>query len=338
MIYILTNLEIEQEYIEKLIKFIVFAGIIQAVIGIFQSIFPNQLYDFFAPGDFSALETTSAPTIQDLGSILIRGTLTRYTNFGDYICIVALVFWGYSRLYKYKYTNIFKAIFILALILSATRSSITMFILGILIYAYFDKKNYKYLAIFFAIPIIIFTGEIIGNISGENPLQRFYSLADKGYQYSENRFSSGSRFVVIKYVPEEMVKLPINSLVGFSPGSFKFGDRRANILQNKLNLDTYFHLHDVFWIQLLVSLGIIGLLIWILFLKKSMMFRKSIIKGKEGQNIKNVTLQIAFVLMIALIAFNFFGEYFEVRETSFYPWLFVAMSLNIYKNHKNNNE
>ena len=85
---------------------------------------------------------------------------------------------------------------------------------------YFDKKNYKYLAIFFAIPIIIFqVCEIIANISAKILYRDFILWQYKGYQYSENPFSSGSRFVVIKYVPEEMVKLPINSLVGFSPGS-----------------------------------------------------------------------------------------------------------------------
>lgn len=332
LIFIVSNVTVSQNFIKKIVNATLGIAFIEALIGLSQSIFGHASYEFFAPGSFEMLGTSSAVTEQYLGIVHIRGTLTRYTNFGDFMCLLSLVIFSFRNyINKIKFKFIFPII-VLSIFLSATRSSIFMTISGIVLIFLLEgnlKKTYK---IIYASLFLIFISSYIGSFvtDAENPLERLLDPFNSNFEYSQSQFHTGSRYLVLGYLPLQFIKTD-RALVGFSPGSFKFGDRRKDILENKLNAHDRFYLHDVYWVQLLISFGIIGLAIWLSILYKILI---SLFKNMKNSTNKfeRIIFRTSFILLISLIFFNFFGEYFEVRETSYYPWLFIGLSYSQLKN------
>jgi LPXTG-motif cell wall-anchored protein len=87
-------------------------------------------------------------------------------------------------------------------------------------------------------------------------------------------------------------------------------------------------IEDVYWAALLVYYGVVGFALlggffWVVLRRVQTIYHQA-----EDATVKRVA-QIALLLFVVAIPLNFLGQFFEVRQFSFYLWTFVGMGLSL---------
>ena len=303
-----------------------------SVIAVLQSIIGMPITNFLLPKDVEVGgELVRAGVRQYLASrTRVFSTLGRYDTLGTYLSVIILMvtslYW--ARIFrKKKYFHYFLICAVPALILSYSRQSWLVSILGIVILMVLYRK-YALLgalglfSIFAILITIIFLSSYsyyssdLVDVSFVNRLLEPFSL-----RYFEiSRYSYGRLFVIVEVSTRILQRAP---LFGFGPGNFGtlttryLGHDFSSLID--IRPESAYLVNDVNWVTILGQIGLIGtfffgaiLIIMILRSRKIFKFVSDpLMKGYAGAL---VAILVAFIIM------GFFGPNFEVRQVSFFVW------------------
>jgi len=307
------------------------AGIV-SVIAILQSIIGMPFTNFLLPKDVEVGgELVREGVRQYLASrTRVFSTLGRYDTLGTYLSVIILMitslYWA-RIIRKRKYFHYFILCAVPALILSYSRQSWLVTVLGIVILMVLYRK-YSYLGalgLFSFLSILItiiffssysyYSSDLV-DVSFLNRLLEPFSL-----RYFEiSRYSYGRLFVIVEVSTRILQRAP---LFGFGPGNFGtlttryLGHDFSSLID--IRPESAYLINDVNWVTILGQVGMIGtllfgaiLIIMIIRSKKIFQFvNDPLMKGYAGAL---VAILVAFFIM------GFFGPNFEVRQVSFFVW------------------
>lgn len=328
IVFLLVNLGVDARFVHRFILLLFVAGLVQALIGLSQAMFKYPVYEFFSPGTFHIFGTSSEATLQPFTSTLIRGTLTRYTNFGDFLCIVILLLVSIRTELRSAYSKLALWAFPLlglTLLLSTCRHAGGALVVGLGTIALLKGKWRSFLWIPFVLIFAWGANNAVRSWAGTAPLDRYFEVLSPEFRLSYRTYSTGSRWIAFWYVPQTVFSKAQLAIFGVGTGSFRFAGVREDILDRKLGVGSFVKVHDVYWVRLLVTFGVVGLGIWIFLLYRSATASLRLLKASQD----SLSKAVAFAHLAVLVGVSemaFFGDYFETRETSFYLWMLAGIT------------
>jgi hypothetical protein len=330
---LLANVGVDRRFVRRLIIVVGVAAAIQAGIGFAQAVGKEPVYRFFAPGTFSILGTTTEATVQPYQTTFIRGTLTRYTNFGNFICLAVLLLVAFRveiKKYFHKLITCTVPVLAVALLLSVSRQAGGALIAGLLTIAGVRRRMKWVLLLLVVVTFMVTANSIVDRISGISPLERYFEVVSRSFRVSYATFSTGSRWIVLRHVPVAVWRKPLLAILGTGPGGSRFEDIREMLLEERLGVPAYLHVHDVYWVRLLVAFGIIGMCAWLCLLYRSIVPSLRLLRRSPEPLHKAVSVAHLSILA-AICVMALFGDYFETRETSVYLWIMAGVNASLWR-------
>ena len=343
--YILIQLRVTKQFFEKTFFLTVFMASLVSVIGLMQTVIGERLTNFLLPGDVVVGGVAARSGIRHLISsrTYIFSTMGRYDTLGVFLMFVLLIaiggYMGGGRKQKRRIIPFFLVGFP-ALILTFSRQSWVGLVLGIgvmtLISRWKDlqRVRFVYMLSLIIIPIVVLLAIPYAQYFGTagsvdaSVIERMLEPLSQRY-FEVSRYSYGRLFVIFDVGTRLLNKAP---LVGFGPGQFGSLTARffnvpywefVNIPENSAHF-----INDVNWIVILGQFGVLGTLsfLWMFFnlffasRKRYLMMPKGVAKG--------IILAYSASIIIYILI-GFLGPNFEVRQISFYMWLWGGLIMGM---------
>jgi O-antigen ligase len=292
------------------------------------------------------------PENVEIGGVLVRmgarqflaertrvfSTLGRYDTLGTYLSILILLITSlyWARAIPKKYYYWFAMLSLSALILSYSRQSWLVTMVGFLILMVLHKKfHYLFsLGVFSAITILVllvfFSGYIYYSSDQANVSFLNRILEPFSQRYLEiSRYSYGRLFVIFEVSRRILDRAP---LLGFGPGNFgtltaRFLGRDFSSLID-LNPESARLINDVNWVTILGQVGLIGTILFGIILILMIVRSRKIFRLTEDPVLRGYAGSLVAIL-VAFIIMGFFGPNFEVRQVSFFVWAIAGIVFSI---------
>jgi hypothetical protein len=324
LIYIIYNIKFAHEELRFVVKLIVFIALIQSIIGLFEVSGLENLRSFFEPrgilmenGKFkyTALREQEAAF----------GTMAYTVNYASFLVLSTLL------VVKLKLnrilTLVLTGLFMLLTFLSGSRG---LFLIVIFIYYMFllkNKHNYKVSKIKFTLitsisilvlPLLFFN---ISLNTGSSNADFFFFLSPEFYEMLEHQ-----RLGILRMLFDNFFNLHV--LMGLSPDP-KYLE---NFVLNSLNIPPLLNivvlgsLEDVYWVALYFYYGLIGLMLFLLFIISIYKYLESSFKTNP---LYQDDLFIIKSLFFIYIVGSFMNQIPEIRQFTYYFWLIIAIYMNL---------
>ena len=343
ILLIIAQVGIKEDIAERLIKWIYILGIIISSIAILQSIIGLPATYFLMPKDVVVSGEVVREGLRQLVGVHTRvfSTMGRYDTLGTYLCILILIGFGqyyYSSNPNKKILRIFIILALPAIILSYSRQSWLALFIGVMVILFLSNRKKMAIGILLIAVIgllfltIVFPAAVqySSNLPDVTFINRILEPFSARY-YEISRYSSGRLFVITEVSSRILTKAPI---FGFGPA--RFGSLTTRYLGFDfsslidLNPESAFLVNDVNWVTLLGQIGLIGITFFI-FLLFSMGFYAYKQFNKNGSEFRK-GLALGYIGAIAaFIILGFFGPNFEVRQVSYFIWLFGGILIGLPK-------
>jgi hypothetical protein len=334
--FIIINLNMSEADIVKYLKHLKICGFILVSIGLLQIIIPEFINPIILQGQYQIGNMIRENSVV-LNGKAIFSLFERYDRFGAFLClfILFLLYSGKTRLntaliimstitliYTYSRQSWFTVIFVFLIGLFYTKKYIKISmivlcsVLGVLLLSYFKVyEKIEILNIYFGTPI-------------ERALQVF------NQSFIESNIEHARMRVVLEVLPAFIKGMNLYTFFGLGIGNF--GMLANSMTDNMLfyrffeifNLPYYgqYHIGDVYWIELLMEIGIIGFILLSLYFVKLFLFLYN--KYKKSNNTLNKHLSLVSMgFVISCIVINFFAPNLISTSFSFYFWFVIAISI-----------
>lgn len=344
--YILTQLRINYSFFTKCFTLSLLIASLVAIIGLLQTVVGYPLTNLLIPGDIVVGDILARTGQRHVvpPRTYIFSTMGRYDTLGLYLMFFSLLS-GVAYTFV-KERRLRRAIFLFllvglpALALTFSRQSWVGLGLGFAIVLVLSrKKEFQRTKLFYVLGLVI-SGVFIlllipyaqyfsaATIGEANLLERILEPFSSRYlEVSRNYY--GRLYIIFEVGPR---LLQISPLFGLGPGQFGslasrfFNISFAHLVGVPENAAPY--ISDVNWIVILGQTGLLGLLsfFWIyvsLFLGAFKRYRKWF-----GGLAKGVALGYAGSIF-AVLFLGFLGPNFEVRQISFFVWLWGGLLIGL---------
>ena len=175
-------------------------------------------------------------------------------------------------------------------------------------------------------------------------ISRWEKLLSKDYQIGNQGAFYGryvhTRMSVVRTVPAAMAQHPMLFFFGAGPGFIFNPVARDKLIVGKLGLPYALHSNDVFWVQMMMSFGVVGIFFILLILVKIYKISESIIvlNNSKSNEKQNTIMMSARVFIVIAVIDHIFSPFFHIRETSFLFWVISAMAVNLRSGSRNLNK
>lgn len=342
--YILVQMGVSQEFFRKSIKWTYIIAAIVVSLGLLQTIFGMPFTQILLPGDVVVGDVVARQGVRHLVSArtFIFSTMGRYDTLGIYLTLhllLAYALYGVAGKLHRQYLRLFILFALLALILTYSRQSWIALILGLGIISFlsprrlFVQTRLIYIFIALLLPVLYFVlrpyAAYLGAAAGVDASAFERIVEPLSQQYIQvSRHSYGRLFVIFEVGPRLLSLAPI---WGLGPGQFgSLVTRFFGIPFNEIVgvPDSAAHyINDVNWIIILGQLGLAGVMTYLaiyLNLAKSAYRHSRKIMQTTYWREKGVALGYVACIIVFLIL-GFLGPNFEVRQSSFYIWLWGGL-------------
>ncbi len=314
--------------------------LIQAGIGIMQSVIGEPLDNLLLPSEARTLGsitlTTGVEQFWDPGS-RVFATLGRYDRLGNFLYFFLLIGAGLLFTKKFSYDKRLLWLFGLgfpALILTYSRSSWFAFLLGFLFIGLLIKRDKRVLAGLgiFAFIMTAYLGvsglnvSLITESAGQSLSERFY----ESFSYARWRgeyFGLGRTYWFV-HTPKDVVSA--SPILGFGPGQYGGGAAAAlhnTTVYEELGLPFGVYGTEGFidnnWFSLWGEAGTLGILfyLWVMI----GLFTMSLKTARDARDPYTRAMALGFCAAIIGVSFNAFtSTIFEIRTVSYYLWLYAG--------------
>jgi len=338
--YIIVQLGYNRIFSERFAKVCLIIASSVSLIAILQSIIGLPASYFLLPEDVEVGGEFVREGARQFIATRTRvfSTLGRYDTLGTFLSVMILLvtslYWTKAIPKRYYYW--FLMFSIPALILSYSRQSWLVILVGVLILMILHKK-YQHLFIFGIISasvvfiILIFLSGYIYYSSNQVNVPLLNRILEPFSQrYLEiSRYNYGRLFVIVEVSRRILEKAP---LLGFGPGNFgsltaRFFGRDFSSLIN-LNPESAHLINDVNWVTVLGQLGLIGTLLLGVILILMIVSSRKIFKYTKDPLLRGYASSLVAIL-VGFMIMGFFGPNFEVRQVSFFVWAIAGIVFSI---------
>lgn len=313
---------------QKLLLKITFSVVgIQAILGIV------QLFGGIPVRDFLSLRNTS----QEYAGVILDFTGSRYRDVNDLMgtvgntinyavmLLIGIVLWLVVYARK-KFVYWLGAAFLVSLLFfTGSRSAVLTSAFIIVCHQYLLRGKLKSIALLAVILVSFIV--IHPTIKADDEHEFLYFLSDSYIETALNQ-----RLGIFYYIIPSMVREGVSLhelLFGFSPDKMIFSNYVATSLTGlpPVLVDTSsVVVEDVYWFALFIYYGLAGFIIFVLLLTKVFVLCREVYGHGNTIFEKNISM-ICQLLILASIPLNFFNQTFEIRQYSFYLWMFVGITL-----------
>ncbi|HRQ39348.1 MAG TPA: hypothetical protein PLD25_15685 [Chloroflexota bacterium] len=342
--YILVQMGVSQKFFQKSIKWTYIVAATVVFIGLLQTIIGMPLTQLLIPGDVLIGDVVARQGLRHVVSArtFIFSTLGRYDTLGIYLSLhllVAYALLGVADKPHKRYLRLFILFALFALILTYSRQSWIVLILGLGIISFlsprrlFVQTRLVYILIALLLPMLYFVlrpyAAYLGAAAGVDASVFERIVEPLSPQYIQvSRYSYGRLFVIFEVGSRLLSLAPI---WGLGPGQFgslvtRFFGIPFNDVVGVPDSAAHF-INDVNWIIILGQVGLAGVITYLaiyLNLAKSAYRYSYKIKQTTYWREKGVALGYVACIFVFLIL-GFFGPNFEVRQSSFYIWLWGGL-------------
>lgn len=346
--YILTQLRVTSSFLRKCFKLSLIVATLVALVGLMQTVVGYPLTNLLLPGDVIVGETLARAGQRHVAPprTYIFSTMGRYDTLGVYLMFflllstVAHMFTKERKLRPLIVTFLFVGF--VALSLTFSRQSWLGFgwgLAGILLFS--GKKKLQRTKLVYFIIVVLFSSVVMLLI----PYAQYFSAANIGEASILDRvlepFSSryldvsrnyyGRLYVIFEVGPR---LLRISPLFGLGPGQFgSLTTRFLNIQFTDLvgiPESAAIYVNDVNWIVLLGQTGLLGIFTYLgIYLS---LFWGALKRYKRWSVSLEKGLALGYMgSILALILLGFFGPNLEVRQLSFFVWLWGGLIMGLNK-------
>jgi len=329
LIYALINIPVDRDTAETLIQVVYASLLIQFVVSGIQLLGPMEVDKLFLPRiedtevAGAQLKSTAHKEVQD-GYIF--GTMTNTISYGGFLLVglatyltrfdrddISMRYWGMVGLILFlSFMSGSRAVTIAVLLLAGTHQ----YMLGRL-------KRLTLIGLFLT-PLLIPLSMVVSLGITDTYFFEIFSTA-----YVEKAMEQRLGIVVLV--------LPF-FLAGLSPLDILFGLSADRQILDQFVSDMFdvplllvqeiATIEDVYWAALLIYYGLVGFALLAGFLWMVLQQLRTIRRRMRDAMVKRVT-RIALLLIIVAVPLNFLGQFFEVRQFSFYLWMFGGISLSL---------
>jgi len=330
IVYLLLMIAPRQSQRIRIVRWVMVAVGVQAAVGVIQYFGGPPVHNFLLP---RAIEGGGEPLVKiftgaKFASVNhLMGTMGDTISFG-YLMLVGFIISLFSR--KDSASIYFsKLSFFLVLIYLTGSRAVTLVAVLVALFYYLSRgdiaqKTIRALSWFLIVYcasglFLIFASTLLFGQSNES----FFYILTPGYI----ELAMNQRLGIVFYIlPFSLLKT--NALFGFGPDKYHFAelvasantDLSAVLLRVLPNV-----LEDVYWIALVVYYGLIGVSLWIFFLRKIYLRieREPHPSCVTRHNISSA----AIYLLASSVLLCFFNQAYEARSFSFYLWLLIGLAL-----------
>lgn len=331
LVYIIMILNPNQHEIRSILRWIIFGVVFQVIIGFIQFVGGIPVRDFIAArhvteGLWGITKNFTGDRFEGVNHLM--GTMGDNISYAMFL-LVGLAWWVSTTKpcgIKYLLGIMF---FFIPISLSGSRSATIAAVIMVLAHQVliFGWRRFIVLMVL-ALSIAVLVLPFV--IVTEDKRSFFYMFTSG---YLESAFNQRLGIVAFILPP---VFLNFHTVIGFSPDKYIFVDYVANSLTQIPEILLAVLpgvLEDVYWVALLVYYGLIGLSFFVLF------YCGMVKKINHIRKISASTMQfrlgtIALLLLIIAVFLNLLNQAFEVRQFSFYLWLFCGLSLSVFRQSK----
>ena len=321
--YTLLNINIDEPRLRLFGSVFIAALSIQVLVGVIQLAGGPGVASFFlprTPEEAVAGQQLTFTATWEVEHGWIFGTIGHTIGFGGFL-LVGLAYWLTGQFARPARYWVGAVGFLLLAYFTGSRATTLAVLLMVGLHQYllghFGKKIM--LGVFLSPLILVIVLGLGVEFSGNYVTEAF--SGDYVQQAMNQRL--GIALLVIPYFLSGLG--PIDILFGITPDREIIGQMVSNMFDVPSALIHQIGMiEDVYWAALLVYYGIfgVGLLLSFLFRLFGWLWEDSrILNGKAGRlsSIAVLLLGIAFPL-------NFLGQFFEIRQFSFYLWLFIGLA------------
>ena len=343
--YILTQLRVTRQFFERCFTLSLFMATLVAIIGLMQTMIGSPLTNLLIPGDVVIGGATARAGLRHIVAprTYIFSTMGRYDTLGTFLLFFLLLATGAFVLADRQWRKRILPFLIVgfpAFALTFSRQSWLGLVVGVGImvlisrWREFQRTRLLYFSGAILVPLLILLALPYARyFSGESVIQA--SLLERALEpfsqryFEISRYSYGRLFVIVE-VGSRLLK--IAPFFGVGPGQFgSLTARFFNIpfweLVDVPENAAHF-INDVNWILILGQVGLIGTLsfLWI-FLSLFWTAYKRYFRSPVGI-IRGIILAYSAIIIVYLLI-GFFGPNFEVRQISFYVWLWGGLIMGL---------
>lgn len=322
LLYILLLLNPSPEQIRNLIKWIVAAVTVQALMGVVQLVGGLSVRDFLAARHVSegiggAVKKFTGDRFEGQNDLM--GTMGDNISYGYLIMLGVILI-----LFKSQRSIGIRALFALFLItLTFLSGSKAIFLVSLMVgYGYclwrWGRSN-TLLMSFLVLPLLAIVTYLV--LPGD--------VIETAKVSSQRLFEGmmNSRLGILVYIMPELLWNPY-SVIGFSPDKDFFSDFVEASLPSipTVLLVVLSHvIEDVYWAAMYIYYGMIGFALWCLFLRS--IYKRLKPLTSSPSLLMQYLGRVATIMILVSVPLNFFNQSFEVRSFSFYLWLFCGLAL-----------
>ena len=330
LIYILYWIKPTEKQALTFIKAVIIIAFIEAAIGTLQFFGGDLIRNLFEPRKLYSIQY--AVTALRKGSGESFGTMAYTINYAFFLVVSLVFILGFGKYFsKHKFMlNAGSLFLVVAIFFSGSRAAFLSALIAIGLYTYY---RYGIRIIFYLMPLFVGLIMLVLFVDkGSSSKDFWYFLSPR---YVDNLESQ--RLGMIKLFLSYVSALDPHLLYGLSSDKSFFVDYiSANYkLPLFFSKGTIGAFEDVYWIALIFYYGIIGFILFALFL---FFIYKKIIAFEKFSDITDihsdmlVTCKILFLLIIPL---QFVNQTLEVRQFAFYMWAIVGFTLSILRTATN---
>lgn len=339
LVYAILILNPSQMQVEKTLRWIGWAVILQVIIGIFQFSGGFWARNFLAARhvDTGIAGMTIAFTgdrFEDVNALM--GTMGNTIGYGM-LLLVGLSVWVVSCKTGGKWYWLGTSVLVVLMYLTGSRSVLIAAV--IIVSAHYwmvlgSRKISRRLLLLSPLLVImtlvapVVIDVILATASGNNDFA--YIFTSDYIQMALNQ-----RLGILVYIVPQLLLIP-QSLIGFGPDKLVFVDfviAHLPTVPQILIAVLPDVIEDVYWVALIVYYGFIGFFLWVLFLLR--MGKMIAFARKHALSYTSTRVStIALLLLVASVPLNFFNQAFSVRGFSFYLWFMCGLALSLYRREK----
>ena len=340
--FLILNLDLSSDHIKSYIKHIKVCGIILLTIGLLQILLPSVINPIVSPTAFQIGEMIRDDTYYVQDGKAIFSLFERYDRYGSFLAIFIVLIFCFPK--KTVRDKVILLVSIINIIYTYSRQSWIALATSLLILTFIKRD---YIKLFFlssiatlTMAIMLAKGILAENIFFGSPLQRFLQVFNSSF--IQSNMESARLRIYIDVLPKFLHTFNIYTLIGLGIGNFAM---LANSMTNNSLYMRYFllfntphtgiyHIGDVYWVELLMEIGIIGIIILATYFVKAFVFYYKNYNDKNSDSFTKSMNLTSIGFIIILIIINFFGPSMLITSFSFFFWLILALTrkLNLINN------
>jgi hypothetical protein len=328
VVYVLVNIPVDRRVAQTIFRIVSASLLVQFVVSAIQLVGPLEVDAFFLP----RIEETEVAGTQlkstahkEVERGYIFGTMTNTISYGGFLLVgLATYLTRFEREYvPLRYWGMVGVILFLAF-MSGSRAVTIAVLLLVVIHQYWLGRLKRLTLTGLSIAPLLVPVSMVVSLGVTDTY--FFEIFSASYveQAMDQRLG-----IVALVVPYFLSSLNLTDVLFGLSADRQILDRVISDMFNvPLNLvSEVATIEDVYWAALVVYYGLIGFSLLTGFFWAVGRKVQSILQRTDDAVLRRLA-RIAILLLAVAVPLNFLGQFFEVRQFSFYIWLFVGASIS----------